>query len=256
MVRRLVAQPVPPRLLLVLLGSAFASNPVVLHTSVADPHIHIFDGTAYMYAGRDRDPDATSFVMPDWRVWSSKDLVTWTHETTITPGQTYIGANTTVCFAVDVGFRRGAYHFYFSDGASSFGVMKATVPTLSDAHDVLGKALADKASIGGRTHPYDPTVLVEDDADQTAYIVFGRNTDPSANPDPSFCTHCKYLIAELDDTMDGFAEDPKAIVFLPGPGGGTMPTSDKSTLHKYGTFRLNFHRFDHFELDLRGHAQP
>ena len=24
----------------------------------------------------------------------------------------------------------------------------------------------------------------------------------------------------------------------------------------YGTFRLNFHRFDRFELDLRGHAQP
>ena len=25
---------------------------------------------------------------------------------------------------------------------------------------------------------------------------------------------------------------------------------------RYGTFRLNFHRFDWFELDLRGHTQP
>ena len=25
---------------------------------------------------------------------------------------------------------------------------------------------------------------------------------------------------------------------------------------RYGTFRLNFHRFDRFELDLRGRAQP
>ena len=24
----------------------------------------------------------------------------------------------------------------------------------------------------------------------------------------------------------------------------------------YGSFRLNFHRFDLFELDLRGHTQP
>ena len=24
----------------------------------------------------------------------------------------------------------------------------------------------------------------------------------------------------------------------------------------YGTFRLNFHRFDRFELDLRGRTQP
>ena len=27
-------------------------------------------------------------------------------------------------------------------------------------------------------------------------------------------------------------------------------------LHGYGTFRLNFHRFHRFELDLRGHTQP
>ena len=26
--------------------------------------------------------------------------------------------------------------------------------------------------------------------------------------------------------------------------------------HGYGTFRHNFHRFDRFELDLRGHTQP
>ena len=25
---------------------------------------------------------------------------------------------------------------------------------------------------------------------------------------------------------------------------------------RYGTFRLNFHRFDRFELDLRGNTQP
>ena len=30
----------------------------------------------------------------------------------------------------------------------------------------------------------------------------------------------------------------------------------KSCGSRYGTFRLNFHRFDRFELDLRGHTQP
>ena len=29
-----------------------------------------------------------------------------------------------------------------------------------------------------------------------------------------------------------------------------------ATQAMYGTFRLNFHRFDRFELDLRGHTQP
>ena len=75
-----------------LLG-AQASNPVVLNTSIADPHIHIFNGTAYMYAGRDRDPIALHFEICRTlvHVWSSPDLVDWTHETPIEPGQTYIG---------------------------------------------------------------------------------------------------------------------------------------------------------------------
>ena len=34
----------------------------------------------------------------------------------------------------------------------------------------------------------------------------------------------------------------------------TVQTGDFGV--RYGTFRLNFHRFDRFELDLRGHTQP
>lgn len=84
-----------------LAAVATASNPVVLNTSIADPHIHIFEGRAYMYSGRDLDPTSTQFQMPDWHVWSSDNLVDWHHETTITPGQTYIGANTSACYGED-----------------------------------------------------------------------------------------------------------------------------------------------------------
>lgn len=35
-------------LLLGLLGRATASNPIVLNVSIADPHIHIYNGVAYM----------------------------------------------------------------------------------------------------------------------------------------------------------------------------------------------------------------
>ena len=36
------------------------------------------------------------------------------------------------------------------------------------------------------------------------------------------------------------------------------PTTDvlAAAIRMYGTFRLNSHRFDRFELDLRGHTQP
>ena len=36
----------------------------------------------------------------------------------------------------------------------------------------------------------------------------------------------------------------------------TLTFKENPSLVRYGTFRLNFHRFDRFELDLRGHTQP
>ena len=47
---------------------------------------------------------------------------------------------------------------------------------------------------------------------------------------------------------------------IDGAGRPWWNTTTRRTLDpgvgRYGTFRLNFHRFDRFELDLRGHTQP
>ena len=85
-------------LLLLLMAARLvcASNPIVANTSIADPHIHIYDGVAYMYAGRDLSPTSRRFSMPDWHVWVSHDLVHWKHVTTILPTQTYMGKSTEV----------------------------------------------------------------------------------------------------------------------------------------------------------------
>ena len=58
-----MAAPVAAAVVL-LVGGALGANPVVLNTSIADPHIHIFNGKAYMYAGRDLSPNSTGFEMP------------------------------------------------------------------------------------------------------------------------------------------------------------------------------------------------
>ena len=138
-------------------------------------------------------------------------------------GQTYMGNKSTRCYAVDVGYsrRNKAYYFYFSNGGSDFGVMKATTPSLSDAVDELKRPLATHASVGNLTQPYDPTVLIDDDENSTAYIVFGLHMQGSV-----------YLIAKLDESMQGFAEPPKPVVFLPSPiDNSTMHFNDKSTLY-------------------------
>ena len=53
-------------MLLLTVASCWASNPIVLNTSIADPHIHIYNDVAYMYAGRDLDKTSRTFIMPDW----------------------------------------------------------------------------------------------------------------------------------------------------------------------------------------------
>ena len=123
---------------------------------------------------------------------------------------------------MDVACKNGDYYFYFSHGGSDFGVMRATVPTLADARDELRRPLATQKSVHGETHPYDPTVLVDDDAERTAFIMFGLHTGSSS-----------YLVAKLNQTtMQGFAEAPRKVVFLPRADGAVMAYNDKSTLHK------------------------
>ena len=39
-----------------------------------------------------------------------------------------------------------------------------------------------------------------------------------------------------------------------GPNGGPGDNYTEGSTTMYVTFRLNFHHFDHFELDLRGHT--
>lgn len=87
-----------------------------------------------------------------------------------------------MCWAVDVGYKHGLYHFFFSNGGSNFGVMKAGDPTLSDAVDELHAPLVTAASVDNATHPYDPTVLIDDDPAQTAYIAFGLHEPGALKP--------------------------------------------------------------------------
>ena len=51
---------------------------------MADPHIFIFNGKPFLYSTRDLDSLAKGrFIMPDWHIWSTNDLLHWKHERTI-----------------------------------------------------------------------------------------------------------------------------------------------------------------------------
>ncbi len=201
-------------------------KPMVADVGMADPHIHIFNNKAYLYATRDGDISAKKFVMPDWKIWTSSDLINWKLESTIDPATTYMGKSDN-CWAPDMAFKNNKYYFYFSNGNKNTGVLVGDKPA-GPFKDVLGKPFLaeDLTPIA----EYDPTVLIDDDAAKTAYIAFGHFR---AN-DPAYY----YMIAKLGEDMISLTEAPKKIEITGNAEG--LGGNDKPTLHKRnGIFYLS-----------------
>jgi arabinoxylan arabinofuranohydrolase len=209
---------------LLLSSLCFADNPLVPDVGMADPHIDFYDGKFWVFTGHDADKASTAWVMPDWRIFSSEDLISWTLEGTISPTQNYMDDQSTKCCAGDATFRNGIYYWYFSNHNIDVGVMTATQPQ-GPYQDPLGKALLPKDLTP--TREFDPTVFQDDDANQTPYIIFGTQSD------------APYHIARLNEDMISLAETPTAIK-KEGHNSGT----DKNYLHKRnGVYYLSYGAF-------------
>jgi hypothetical protein len=202
-------------------------NPLVPYVGMADPHIFVYDGKPYLYSTRDLDSlTKGKFVMPDWHIWSTNDLIHWKHERTILPTETYMGKSTD-CWATDMGYRNDKYYFYFSDKNRTTGVMTGDSPT-GPFKDALGKPMLNTDLT--TTKEYDPTILTDDDAAKSTYICFGHHRDDVDT--------LGYYIAILNDDMISLAEKPRKIQFV----GDTkvLAGNDKPNLHKYkGTYYLS-----------------
>ncbi|NJX14557.1 family 43 glycosylhydrolase [Tamlana crocina] len=213
--------------MLLVITTAFTQNPIVPNVGLNDPHIHIFNDTAYVYASHDKSIDNDNFIMEDWWVWSSPDLVNWTKRSVLRPKDTYIGKEFSRCWATDAAYRNGNYYFYFSEGNEQTGVVVGETP-VGPWKDVLGKPLL--SSDLTPTHEYDMAIF-EDNGEH--YIVFGV---------------WDYYIAKLNEDMISLAESPKKIVinnprgpYNPYGDNKKMPTDDKPFVHKYnGKYYLSW----------------
>ncbi|NND08665.1 MAG: family 43 glycosylhydrolase [Saprospiraceae bacterium] len=200
-------------------------NPIVPDKGVNDPHIHIFEGKAYLYATHDRSIESKRFAMDDWWVWSSDDLVDWRLESVLKPEETYIGKPFDQCWATDAAYRNGQYYWYFSEGNQQCGVVVGDSPT-GPWKDPLGKPLLYHELTP--TDEYDMSIFQEDDGE--FHILFGV---------------WDYYMAPLNDDMISLAGDPVEIV-INNPIGpyGPDSTDDKPFLHKYnGKYYLSWGAF-------------
>ncbi len=177
-------------------------KPLVDNPGMSDPHALVIDDVCYLFTGHDVGFGVNDWIMPDWRIYRSRDLRTWTHAGTISPADNYMGEGNTHCWAGDIVQRNGRFYWYFSNGNTETGVMVALRPE-GPYTDALRGPLVDS---------FDPSIFVEDNG--APYIVYGQYD---------------YYIARLKDSMIELDEEPKKILV---DRKGVFPSTDKNSLHK------------------------
>lgn len=168
--------------LLLLCSSAisYADNPIIQTSYTADPAPMLYDGKVYLYVGEDSAKSGSSYLMPDWRCYSTSDMVNWTDH-----GVVYSPRNVTWSTARDanasqVWYRNSKFYYYVSTTASDgvgVGVAVSNSP-IGPFKDTLGKPLISTSKMTGcdATHSWrglDPTIFVDDD--EQAYLYWGNN---------------------------------------------------------------------------------
>ncbi|HST81313.1 MAG TPA: family 43 glycosylhydrolase [Kineosporiaceae bacterium] len=147
-------------------AAAQADNPIVQHIYTADPAPLVYNGRVYMYSGHDED-NSTSYVMRDWRVSSSADMVNWTDHGSPMSLATFSWASADA-WAGQAVYRNGKFYWYvpvrMTNGSQAIGVGVSDSPT-GPFRDALGHPLIQNSEI-------DPTVFIDDDGQ--AYLYYGN----------------------------------------------------------------------------------
>jgi beta-xylosidase len=154
-------------------------NPLFTDQYTADPAPFVDGCTFYIHCGHDEG--STGFVMREWFVLASNDMVHWTKTVALKLGDfKWANAN---AWAGQVVTKGGKYYWFVpvnqSGGGMAIGVAVADSPR-GPFKDAVGKALVDDAfemSNMGFQQPsdtvytIDPTVFVDDDGQ--AYLHYG-----------------------------------------------------------------------------------
>ncbi|GGA83038.1 glycoside hydrolase [Flavobacterium palustre] len=162
-----------------------AQNPIISEIFTADPAPLVYKNTVYLYTGHDGATlEDTNYKMPDWYVFSSKDMVNWTnHGSKLSPA-TFSWA-TGEAYAAQCIERGGKFYWFVSTfhknddnskGGAAIGVAVSNSP-LGPFKDAIGKALIVNEMTTDMKHAWDdidPTVFIDDDGQ--AYLFWGNGS--------------------------------------------------------------------------------
>ena len=149
------------------------TNPIISGQFTADPTARVFEGKIYMYPSHDIPSVVTHhdgsawFSMPDYHVFSSEDLTSWTDHGVILRQEDvpWGKPDAYAMWAPDCVYKDGKYYFYFPDAPASgrgfnIGVAVADKP--------YGPFTPESEPIKG-VFGIDPCVLVDDDGSSYIY---------------------------------------------------------------------------------------
>ncbi|RKR81756.1 carbohydrate binding protein with CBM6 domain [Mucilaginibacter gracilis] len=153
---------------LVSLTKAHSQNPVIQTIYTADPAPMVYKDTVFLYTGHDEDK-STWFVMKDWHIFSTTDMLNWTDRGSPLSVSTFKWAEKDA-WAGQCIYRNGKFYWYVPVNAKglgmSIGVAVSDSPT-GPFVDALGKPL-----VSGGWGYIDPTVFIDDDGQ--AYLYWGN----------------------------------------------------------------------------------
>ncbi|KAH7311919.1 xylosidase/arabinosidase [Rhexocercosporidium sp. MPI-PUGE-AT-0058] len=189
------------------LGFVKADNPFVQTIFTADPAPLVYNDRVYAFLDHDND-GANTFVMTEWRLFSSADMVNWQDHGSPANLGTFSWSNANA-WAPQVIQRNGKFYMYapcrHKSGQMAIGV--AVSDTITGPYrDALGKPLVQNNEI-------DPTVFIDDDGQ--AYLYWG-------NPDLWY--------VKLNQDMISYSGSPvKTTLTVAGFGPRTKSSTTRTT---------------------------
>ncbi len=156
-------------LLLLGIGNAFAQNPIVQTMYTADPAPMVYNDKMYLYTSHDED-NSTWFVMDDWKLYTTEDMVNWTDHGVVASYKTFHWAKGDA-WAIQVVERDGKFYLYAPitsaiNNRPAIGVAVADSP-YGPFYDPLGHPLVQT-----KEGDIDPTVFIDDD--RQAHLYWGN----------------------------------------------------------------------------------
>jgi hypothetical protein len=186
-------------LIVSLMSTVVAQNPIIRDQFSADPTARVFNGKVYLYPSHDiptppgKKLRENWFCMEDYHVFSSENLTDWTDHGVIVT-QTKVPWLTRINYdmwAPDCVFKNGKYYFYFPVGGR-IGVATADKP--EGPYSVLDKPVEGIRGI-------DPCILIDKDGQAYIFTAMGRIS-----------------VAKLKDNMIETDGQPLTIANLPAKG--------------------------------------